>query len=444
MTNENKDELLEQAEQASSDAVETTETEVVEVEEKSFDSSNEDMEDTKDISTEDTDDIASEENITSNDEEMPSDVASVTASGEIVKESKWEIIKRESKEKYEQIKLELKNPVQRAVRRRKITNKLVSILRAFIFIGLSFVILFPIFQEFTLAIRHPIDLNNKLVNWIPENFSMFNFQLSAILLQYWQGLWCTFKVSVISTACQLVATSLAGYTFSRLKFRGSNILFWLVMLTLIVPPQAIALARTFYLRDFDILNFGDNPGLFESLLGHSLRLQGAGKDEVFYLTSLLGQGIRAALFIYLFRQFFRGIPIELEESAQIDGAGVFRTFISVMLPNARGIITTVALFAFVWQWNDVYYTGMYGISSDDFPMLTRKLLMISERVAGLISQPQYQDFVNQVGEGIAKNELFNQIIINAAALMTMAPLIIGYLFVQRLFIEGVERSGIVG
>ena len=65
------------------------------------------------------------------------------------------------------------------------------------------------------------------------------------------------------------------------------------------------------------------------------------------------------MFIYLFRQFFRGIPIELEESAQIDGAGVVRTFWSVMLPNARGVITTVALFAFVWQWNDTYYTGMY-------------------------------------------------------------------------------------
>ena len=360
------------------------------------------------------------------------------------KVSKWQEIKELSKEKYNEIVSDLKNPIKVAVMKRKAGTKVATLLRGFLFIGLAFVIVFPIFQQLTLSVRHPIDLNNKLVNWIPENYSIFNFQLSAILLDYWDGLLCNIKVSTISTICQLFATSLAGYAFSRLKFRGSNIIFWLVMLTLIVPPQAVSLSRTFYLGDFDILAFGDNPGLFESLLGHTLRLRGEGKDIVFYLTSLTGQGIRAALFIFLFRQTFRGIPIELEESAQIDGAGIVRTFWSVMLPNARGVIVTVALFAFVWQWNDVYYTGMYEISGETFPMLTRKLITMSERVAGLILQPQYVDFVNQVGEGIAKNSLFTETLLNCAALMMMSPLLIGYLFVQRLFIEGVERSGIVG
>lgn len=360
------------------------------------------------------------------------------------KVSKWQEIKNLSKEKYNEIVTDIKNPIKVAVMKRKAGTKVATILRGFLFIGLAFVIVFPIFQQFTLSIRHPIDLNNKLVNWIPENYSVFNFKLSAILLDYWDGLLCNIKVSTISTLCQVFSTSLAGYAFSRLKFRGSNLIFWLVMLTLIVPPQAVSLSRTFYLGSFDILAFGDNPGLFESLLGHTLRLRGEGKDIVFYITSLTGQGIRAALFIFLFKQTFRGIPIELEESAQIDGAGVVRTFWSVMLPNARGVIVTVALFAFVWQWNDVYYTGMYEISGETFPMLTRKLITMSERVAGLILQPQYVDFVNQVGEGIAKNSLFTETLLNCAALMMMSPLLIGYLFVQRLFIEGVERSGIVG
>ncbi len=360
------------------------------------------------------------------------------------KVSKWQEIKNLSVEKYNEIVTDLKNPIKVAVMKRKAGTKVATLLRGFLFIGLAFVIVFPIFQQFTLSIRHPIDLNNKLVNWIPENYSIFNFQLSSILLDYWDGLLCNIKVSTISTICQVFSTSLAGYAFSRLKFRGSNLIFWLIMLTLIVPPQAVSLSRTFYLGSFDILAFGDNPGLFESLLGHTLRLRGEGKDIVFYITSLTGQGIRAALFIFLFKQTFRGIPIELEESAQIDGAGVVRTFWSVMLPNARGVIVTVALFAFVWQWNDVYYTGMYEISGETFPMLTRKLITMSERVAGLILQPQYVDFVNQVGEGIAKNSLFTETLLNCAALMMMSPLLIGYLFVQRLFIEGVERSGIVG
>ena len=379
-----------------------------------------------------------------NNELLNEEVLDTTVSENTENVSKIQKIKEYSKAKYNEIVTDLKNPVKTSVMRRKVSSKVISLLRGFMFIGLAFIIVFPIFEQLTLAVRHPIDLNNKLVNWIPENYSIFNFQLSVILLDYWDGLFCNVKVSVISTICQLFATSLAGYAFSRLKFRGSNVLFWMIMLTLIVPPQAVSLSRTFFLGDFDILAFGDNPGLFESLLGHSLRLKGEGKDIVFYITSLTGQGIRASLFIFLFKQTFRGIPIELEESAQIDGAGVVRTFWSVMLPNARGVIVTVALFAFVWQWNDVYYTGMYEVSGETFPMLTRKLITMSERVAGLIMQPQYIDFVNQVGEGIAKNSLFTETILNTAALMMMSPLLIGYLFVQRLFIEGVERSGIVG
>ena len=379
-----------------------------------------------------------------NNELLNEEVLDTTVSENTENVSKMQKIKEYSKAKYDEIVADLKNPVKIAVMRRKVSSKVISLLRGFMFIGLAFIIVFPIFEQLTLAVRHPIDLNNKLVNWIPENYSIFNFQLSVILLDYWDGLFCNVKVSVISTICQLFATSLAGYAFSRLKFKGSNVLFWMIMLTLIVPPQAVSLSRTFFLGDFDILAFGDNPGLFESLLGHSLRLKGEGKDIVFYITSLTGQGIRASLFIFLFKQTFRGIPIELEESAQIDGAGVVRTFWSVMLPNARGVIVTVALFAFVWQWNDVYYTGMYEVSGETFPMLTRKLITMSERVAGLIMQPQYIDFVNQVGEGIAKNSLFTETILNTAALMMMSPLLIGYLFVQRLFIEGVERSGIVG
>lgn len=363
---------------------------------------------------------------------------------EDTKKNKWHDFKEASKERYAEIVTDLKNPIKQAVMKKNVSNKLVAILRGFLFLGLSFVILFPIFEQFTVSIRFPTDLYNKTVIYIPENYSIFSYKLSIVLLDYWKGLWCNLKVSTISTVCQLFATSLAGYALSRLKFRGSNLIFWVIMMTLIVPPQAVSLARRFYLVDFDILSFGDNPGLFEALFGQSLKLTGEGKDIVFYVTSLTGQGIRAALFIFLFKQFFRGIPIELEESAQIDGAGVFRTFWSIMLPNARGVIITVALFAFVWQWNDVYYTGMYEISGRSFPMLTRKLITISEQLPATINRKEYKEFIAIVGENISKDSQFQNQIMMTAALLMMSPLLIGYLFVQRLFIEGVERSGIVG
>ena len=198
------------------------------------------------------------------------------------------------------------------------------------------------------------------------------------------------------------------------------------MIILLLTPETGLFNLIIQAFGGESISFMQNPKLFKWIHVLSGVWQGTGWSAIIYFAAL------------------SGVDQGLLEAAQIDGAGVVRTFWSVMLPNARGVIVTVALFAFVWQWNDVYYTGMYEISGETFPMLTRKLITMSERVAGLILQPQYVDFVNQVGEGIAKNSLFTETLLNCAALMMMSPLLIGYLFVQRLFIEGVERSGIVG
>lgn len=347
-------------------------------------------------------------------------------------------IKNKIKSKYAEIKEELRNPVKRAVRGQKAADMSVSILRAFLIFGLSFIIIFPIFEQFTFALRDPIDINDPLVKYIPKSFSSVNFTIAGTILDYWNSLFNNIKVSTISTICQLISTALAGYAFARLRFKGSNIIFWLVMLTLIIPPQTVALSRTLYLSDFDVF------GIFKACTGSTLTLKGQGKDVVFYIMSLTGQGIRASLFIFIFRQFFRGIPIELEESAQIDGAGVIKTFWSVMLPNARGAITTVALFAFVWQWNDVYYAKMYEISGEDFPMMTMKLVNIAEWISGLLGNPKFKHLADLVSDEVENNAQFASLITNTAALLMMLPLLIGYFFVQRLFIEGVERSGIIG
>lgn len=356
-----------------------------------------------------------------------------------IKKEKRAMLKAKIKEKYEAIKTELANPTKRAVRGQKTADFSASLLRAVLIFGLSFIILFPIFEQFTFALRDPIDINDPLVKYIPKTFSTINFTIAGAILDYWRSLFNNVKVSLISTLCQVLSTSLAGYAFARLKFKGSNIIFWVVMLTLIIPPQTVALARTLYFSNFDIF------GIIKACNGgKAIALKGEGKDIVFYIMSITGQGIRAALFIFIFRQFFRGIPIELEESAQIDGAGVVRTFWSVMLPNARGAITTVALFAFVWQWNDVYYTKMYELSGDKFPLMTMKLVNVAEWIGNLIKEPRFKHLTDMVGEDVRDNPLFASLISNTAALMMMLPLLIGYLFVQRLFIEGVERSGIIG
>ncbi len=339
-----------------------------------------------------------------------------------------------AKLKYEQILRDLRNPVKKAVRTQKVADKLSSLFRAIILLGLSFVIIFPIFQQISLAFRHPADIQNKLVIWIPETWSVLNFKIAYRILDYLNALFNNIRVSLIVMIGQVACSVLAGYALARLKFKGSNVIFLVLLATFIIPPQAVSVSRMLYFSDFDILGI---IGLFNG--GKGLVLSGS--RFILYIMAFTGQGINNAIFIFLFRQFFRGVPVELEESAEIDGAGVFRTFWSIMLPNARGVMVTVMLFSFVWQWNDVYYTSLLELSTNDFPLLTMKLLNTAERLPNFMKIYKLDQLVDPEIRG---NSMFISLIANTAGFLMMLPLLVGYLFVQKLFVEGIERTGIVG
>lgn len=308
----------------------------------------------------------------------------------------------------------------KSIRRvRKFQSIMLSVLRGLLLGGLCFIILYPVIQQLLLGFRAPIDSNDPSVIWIPKNWSLQNFILAAIVLDYWDALLNTFKLSGIAMVLQVASTALAGYAFSRLKFKGSEILFIFVILTIVIPPQALSLAQFLYFRELGLI----------------------GSENSIYLMSGLGQGIRSGIFIYIFRSFFKGLPKELEEAAQVDGASVFRIFWNVMLPNARGAIITVGLFAFVWQWNDTFYASIFNISSDAFPILTMRLINAAENVYAALF---YTGGLSLIGQDVWSNPMFLATISNVAALLMMLPLLIMYLFVQKQFVESIERTGIVG
>src|SRR5690554_4448272 len=175
----------------------------------------------------------------------------------------------------------------KSIRRvRKFQAILISVLRALLLGGLCFIILYPVIQQVLLGLRAPMDANDPSVIWIPKNWSFQNFRLAAIVLDYWDALLNTFKLSGIAMVLQVASTALAGYAFSRLKFKGSEILFIFVILTIVIPPQALSLAQYLYFRDLGLI----------------------GSENSIYLMSGLGQGIRSGIFIYIFRSFFKGLP----------------------------------------------------------------------------------------------------------------------------------------
>ena len=324
------------------------------------------------------------------------------------------------KASYQGVVKDLKDPKNVVRRKRKAKAYLLVFVRTVLLAGLCFVILFPTIQQILMALRAPGDVNDPSVVWIPKNWSVMNIKIASIVLDYQRAVLNSFKLSAISMLLQIASTALAGYAFSRLRFKGSNILFTLVILTIIIPPQALSLSQYLYFKDIGLL----------------------GKESSIYLMSGLGMGIRSGIFIYIFRSFFRGLPKELEESAQIDGAGVFRTFWNIMLPNARGAIVTVGLFAFVWQWNDAYYVKIFDVSNDEtFPLLTMRLINATENIKNALF---YENSLGLIGDNITENPVYLALISNVAALLMMLPLLIMYIFVQKQFVESIERTGIVG
>lgn len=329
----------------------------------------------------------------------------------------------------EELKYKWTDKTKRKVMKTNVMMFFGKLMRTVILIGLCFVILLPIFQKISAAVRDRVDITNPNVVWIPENFSMFNINFALELLDFKHTIWNTLIVSTGCTLLQIFSCSLAGYAFARLKFKGRNIIFYLVLLTLVVPNESLHRSRLLFLNNFSFFGI--------KLIGNTLSM---------FLLSIFGQGIRSAIFIFLFRQFFKNIPIELEESAQVDGAGVIRTFWSVMLPNARGAIVTVSLFSFVWQWNDYYFGSLLNYTEDTYPLLAVKLGAGSEKIRTILNTwiMEGRDVVDGLAVDDASDPLFVSLITETGALLMMLPLLIGYFFVQKQFVESIERTGITG
>ncbi|MBP3961240.1 carbohydrate ABC transporter permease [Paenibacillus lignilyticus] len=289
------------------------------------------------------------------------------------------------------------------------------LIRAVLILGFCFVILFPLFLRISIAFRSKVDIYDPTVLWIPRHFTLDNFKIAMESAHYLTSLLNTLYITSSTTIIQMASCTLAAYAFARLKFKGSEILFALVIFTIVVPPQTIMIPLYLTYRYFDLF------GLIHLFTGK----KGLNLIDTFWpfiISAGTAMGLKNGLYIYIFRQFFRGIPKEVEEAALVDGAGVLRTFSRIMLPNAIPAIITVLLFSFVWQWNDSYYVSLF--------LKQVKVLSTS---------------LMDMGVGLKEPDpVYTSMLLNTGVLLTIAPLIAMYLFVQRYFVESVERTGITG
>lgn len=324
------------------------------------------------------------------------------------------------------LKKDIRNPRTRKIWFNKGSNVLTTILKYVLLYGLAFIIIFPLIQQLAVAFRDPVDIDKPLVLWIPEQFSFLNFKIAWQVLDFAKSFFNTLFLATGVTLLQLVVTTLVGYSLARLKFPGHKIVFLIVVFTIIVAPTTFELPLTLNLTNF--LGTGKNM---------------LGSPTILFIFAVTGMGIKGGIFVYIFRQFFKGVPYEIEESAMIDGANPFQIFTKIMLPNAIGGIILTTILTFVWQWNDSYYTLVYvSRVNAAYETLTTKMLGVAGNIQGAITQMGLWSLVDQ---DISKNPLFTSMILNTAAMLTMLPILVFYLIIQkRLFTEGVERSGLVG
>ena len=303
-----------------------------------------------------------------------------------------------------------------------------AILRTLFLIGMAYVLLYPVLFLLSNAFRDPVDRLDPTVIWIPKNFTLQNFLLADQLIDFRHSILMTLKILVPSVIIQVFICLMVAYGFARFKFKGRDILFTLLVFTIVVPTNTLIIPLYVKFHFFDFFGIGQLLRPFNH--GKAVTINLLNTSWPFYLMSLTGVGIRSGLYIYMVRQFFKGMPVELEEAAFVDGYGPFRTFLQVMLPNVGSIVIVITLFSIVWHWNDYYLSVMFF--TDEYP-LSVNVTLLQDRLT-LLSQ-------NMSAEDMA---LAENSILEASCFVVILPMLILYVFSQRHFTESITRTGLVG
>lgn len=303
------------------------------------------------------------------------------------------------------------------LRRKAVIEKVWPFFRFLIIFGLSFVILYPLIYMVSCAFRERSDMSDPTVMWIPRNYTLQIIKETVKAMDFGNTLLNTVVLNIGCSLVQVVSCAITGYGFARFKFKGKGILFGIVIMMILVPTQVISLPLYTQFRYFGI------RGLFSINLIDTM--------WTMYLPAITANGIRSGLMILIFRQFFKGLPRELEDAAYIDGCGPLRTFVRVMVPNAASAFLTVFLFSIVWYWNDYYVSSTFFTNNKTVALMLQNL----------DSQLKIALFNDATVEISPREQIVWK---EAGCLLSITPILVLYVCLQKYFTEGIERSGLVG
>jgi len=294
--------------------------------------------------------------------------------------------------------------------KKSIRKNIWAFFRTLLLVSIGFIVMYPLIYMVSCTFRERSDMNDPTVVWIPKHFTLDILKETAEATDFANTLTNTLILNIGCSAVQVLSCSFTGYGFARFNFKGKKVLFAVVIMMILVPVQVISLPLYSQFRFFFGINLIDTMWTM-------------------YLPAITANGISSGLMILVFRQFFRGLPKELEDASYIDGCGPFGTFVRIILPNSVSTIITVFLFSAVFYWNDYYINSMFFSSTKTFSFM----------LANLESELNLKLF-NSATVQISPRE--QTVWKEAGCLMSVTPILIIYIFLQRYFTEGIERSGL--
>lgn len=300
---------------------------------------------------------------------------------------------------------------------------LLSIARWALIIGVGYIILFPLFNMVSTSLKSADQILDPGVVWIPRSISLDNFKDAWMALDYPKTLLNTFKTNIISALIEVVMCAFAAYGFSRFKFKGKNLMIAFLYITMVIPPQLTVISSYVQFKNFDVLGIINT---INQIFGTEIEISLINTPWTFILPSLFGVGLKSGIIIYIYMQFFKALPKELEEAAYVDGATPLRTFLTIIMPSSSVIVITVLVFSVVWHWNEYFLSVIYF--SSNFTL------------APILSDLENLLIIN----GFRSEGAVLGGVIMASCLLFILPVLIFYLIIQKRFIQSVTTSGIVG
>lgn len=259
---------------------------------------------------------------------------------------------------------------------------------------MAFLTLMPFVWVVATSLRTPAQSFTVPPEWIPVDMDFSNYQQVFERIPFWNQILNSFVVTISVVTGQLITASLAGYAFARLRFRGRNLLFWLVMATLMIPGQATIIPVFIF-------------------ISRTLRVNDT-------LWALILPAVATAFGTFLLRQYFLQIPEDFEEAALVEGANQWQIFSRIYFPLASPGLAILAVLTFNAKWNDYFTPLIFMNTKSRFPITLGIVDLQGYMATGSIS------------------------VVLAGIVLSTIPVIIIYIFGQRYLVEGLMKGGIKG